>query len=233
MLKEHSGKGRVLDLGCCMGTDLRQMILDGLCDVQSAIGIDLEDSFIQEGARREYTAGIVSAFACKHARSADPLPSFFALFLTVSGMRMFGDGTGKWPANALAAADVFNKASWPASITEAQFRVVYSGALFHLFEQPKQAALAATVFTDLLEPGGCFFGRHVISAEAASFTVVPENDAVSQLRYLPNRDDFSLMMESAGFTDVRLMFAPADMTRTTMEYGGKAKQYLSFVATKR
>ena len=203
------------------------------CSQQSALTLK---THLYKKVRAENTAGTVSASACKHTRARVVLTLralLFALFLTVSGMRMFGDGTGKWPANALAAADVFNKASWPASLTEAQFRVVYSGALFHLFEQPKQAALAATVFADLLEPGGCFFGRHVISAEAASFTVVPENDAVSQLRYLPNRDDFSLMMESAGFTDVQLMFAPADMTRTTMEYGGKAKQYLSFVATKR
>lgn len=40
---------KVLDVGCCLGTDLRQMIVDGIVTVPNALGVDLELPFIQLG----------------------------------------------------------------------------------------------------------------------------------------------------------------------------------------
>ena len=41
----------MLDLGCCMGTDLRQFVLDGWCTAGDAVGLDSQPSFIDAGLR--------------------------------------------------------------------------------------------------------------------------------------------------------------------------------------
>ena len=76
----------------------------------------------------------------------------------------------------------------------AQLQVVYCGAVFHLLDADTQKKLAAAVF-GLLAPGGTFFGRHVGSASESSFEVFPENDGVSQLRFLHTAASFTSMLK--------------------------------------
>jgi len=40
---------KVLDLGCCMGTDLRQFVLDGWCTAGDGVGLDSQQPFIDAG----------------------------------------------------------------------------------------------------------------------------------------------------------------------------------------
>jgi len=50
--KRDRGKRHVLDVGCCMGTDIRKMIFDKLINIESGdtvIGIDIAPEFFQIG----------------------------------------------------------------------------------------------------------------------------------------------------------------------------------------
>lgn len=69
-----------------------------------------------------------------------------------------------------------------------------------------------------------------VQAEPAPFEVTPENDFVSNLRYLHTPTSFKAMLQAAGLPEVTVGSHPADVAKATMAYGGKRKQYLSFTA---
>jgi len=47
--KDHDPERRLLDLGCCMGTDLRAFLVDGVVTPENARGLELEKSFVDIG----------------------------------------------------------------------------------------------------------------------------------------------------------------------------------------
>ncbi|TFK50320.1 hypothetical protein OE88DRAFT_1660612 [Heliocybe sulcata] len=131
-----NGNTLLLDLGCCMGTDLRKLAQDGYPET-SLLGCDLRPEYIELGYKLysdKDTCGI--RFFADNILDL-PLPSPF----WISTSRI---------------DEVTKLAELTGRLTH-----VYTGALFHLFDESTQEALALRVATLVRHtPGSIIFGRH-------------------------------------------------------------------------
>ncbi|THH11013.1 hypothetical protein EW145_g923 [Phellinidium pouzarii] len=143
-----SGDTLFLDLGCCMGTDVRKLVKDGYPPERVA-GCDLRRAFID---------------ACYTLFNDSPSTCAIT-FLTSDIFEINLDPSPPHPSTR-----PFNEAT---SLDDLRGRLshVYSGALFHLFNEETQSALAARLARLLRVPpgraigdapaaGGIIFGRH-------------------------------------------------------------------------
>ncbi|KIP09368.1 hypothetical protein PHLGIDRAFT_126378 [Phlebiopsis gigantea 11061_1 CR5-6] len=150
-----AGDTLFIDLGCCMGTDVRKLVADGY-PAARVLGCDLRQSFLDFGYelfRDEDTCGI-------HFFPSDvfevPYP---------------GDST---PAPSIDVADVSDIVQLRGAVTH-----FYTGALFHLFDEQTQYALALRVAMLLKRaPGTVVFGRHQGLQEAGMI-----DDHMYRVRY--------------------------------------------------
>jgi hypothetical protein len=203
--KQKLNERKILDLGCCMGTDLRQFVKDGLCvDIQHAFGFDSELAFMETGMKMFGDA-----------------KKWQSQFISGNALTLMGSGEEK------KKDDGGNNSLF----MHAPFTYIYTGAFFHLLSESDQERLAAVAF-ELLGSGGTLFGRHVASGEEMPFEVKPENKMVSQLKWMHTPKTFTSMLESIGFVNVVVNVHASDMTAKTMNYGGRAKCYLAFVCEK-
>ncbi|KAI0360631.1 hypothetical protein OH77DRAFT_1418615 [Trametes cingulata] len=126
-----------LDLGCCMGTDVRKLVYDGY-PASQVLGCDLRPEYIQLGYEL-----FGDADKCR--------------------IRFFTSDVFKLPTTA---EPTDSTAALPASVNDlAQLRGalthIYTGALFHLFDKDTQYGLAVRLITLLKrQPGAIVFGRH-------------------------------------------------------------------------
>ncbi|CDO70605.1 hypothetical protein BN946_scf184748.g2 [Trametes cinnabarina] len=151
------GNTRFLDLGCCMGTDVRKLVHDGY-PASHVFGCDLRQEYIELGHE---------LFG-----DADRCP-----------IRFFTSNVFDLPTT-VDSATRNTVVPEPSTVTAlAQLRGVlthiYTGALFHLFDEETQYGLAARLVT-LLErsPGAIIFGRHQGLLEEGYI-----NDALGRNRY--------------------------------------------------
>ncbi|KAI0646351.1 hypothetical protein C8Q79DRAFT_1000700 [Trametes meyenii] len=136
-----------LDLGCCMGTDVRKLVYDGY-PASRVLGCDLRPEYIQLGHEL-----FDDATTC-------PIHFFtYNVFdLPTSVPPPSGTGLSDTPAPnpTVAISTVTDLAQLRGSLTH-----VYTGALFHLFDEETQHGLAVRLATLLKrEPGAIVFGRH-------------------------------------------------------------------------
>ncbi|KAI0330294.1 hypothetical protein GY45DRAFT_1370866 [Cubamyces sp. BRFM 1775] len=136
-----NGDTLFLDLGCCMGTDVRKLVYDGY-PASRVLGCDLRPEFIQLG---------YELFG-----DVDQCP---IRFFTSDVFELPTSDVAELPSADTARPDV-------ASITGlSQLRGalthIYTGALFHLFDEETQRGLALRLVTLLKrKPGAVVFGRH-------------------------------------------------------------------------
>ncbi|TCD65128.1 Mitochondrial ATPase complex subunit atp10 [Steccherinum ochraceum] len=131
----RSGKTTFLDLGCCMGTDVRKLAFDGY-PATNIIAFDLRQEFIDLG------------FKLYHDRETSKIRFFPGDIFTVS------------PGTVDVKPVEFSKAT---KLTQLKSRVnhFYLGALFHLYDEETQYAIALAVATLLKhEKGSIVFGWH-------------------------------------------------------------------------
>ncbi|KAF8810807.1 hypothetical protein BYT27DRAFT_7091067 [Phlegmacium glaucopus] len=144
----------VLDLGCCMGTDLRKLLQDGYpanSTSTNVYGCELLPEFITEG-HKLYRDG---------PDSKKPTP-----------IKFFSDDIFNVPVKADGA--VAESGSFGLNNLRGKIDILYAGALFHLFEEEKQFALAqrlvalinAKFSADRNNTEAIIFGRHIGSLEA-------------------------------------------------------------------
>jgi len=124
-----------LDLGCCMGTDVRNLVYQGYPASQVA-GSDLRETYISLGHE---------LFQDKDTCRIKFLPAdVFDLPSTLSTTRVSNLETVS-QLDDLAGSATF----------------IHAGSLFHLFDAPKQKALAIRLFRLWTrEPNAIIFGRH-------------------------------------------------------------------------
>ncbi|KZT57779.1 hypothetical protein CALCODRAFT_482938 [Calocera cornea HHB12733] len=155
-----AGDSYLLDLGCMMGTDLRNLVRDGY-PAQKLIGCDLRDNYIKAGYelyRDEATCGIKFL-------TGD-------MFDIVPGSP--AQGTEETRSGALDLGKVKQ-----LNDLRGQLSFIYTGALFHLFDEPTQRAIALRLCTLWKRaPGGVIFGRHQGRKEEG---LIP--DHMGRLRY--------------------------------------------------
>ncbi|KAA1472575.1 hypothetical protein DENSPDRAFT_838894 [Dentipellis sp. KUC8613] len=130
----------LLDLGCCMGTDVRKLVYDGFLASQ-VVGCDLRPEFIAAGHKLYSDAANSSIHFFAGDMFAHPLPAL--------------PRAGVQPSTT--------PLSEVSSLVELTGRVthIYTGALFHLWDESSQLALALRLACLLRRiPGATIFGRH-------------------------------------------------------------------------
>ncbi|KAF9223079.1 hypothetical protein BS17DRAFT_754878 [Gyrodon lividus] len=156
----EDGAPLILDIGCCMGTDLRYVAFWGY-PCTSMIGCDVRREFIDFG----------------HELYSDRDTCHIPFFVG----DVFDLELCPFPQQADAAAPLLKEVS---SLNELRGRVkyIYAGALFHLFDAGTQEAIARRLATLLdVEKGsgrGVVFGRH--SAQVKEGMI---DDAMGRVRY--------------------------------------------------
>jgi len=126
-----------LDVGCMMGTDERKLILDGY-PASNVAGCDVRDTFIKIG----YIL----------YQDADKCP---IKFITGDICKVSPEPVDSSTAPA-GLKDVGTLEQLKNSLTH-----IYAGALFHLFDEDTQYAIALRLASLLKRsPGGIIFGRH-------------------------------------------------------------------------
>ncbi|THH11243.1 hypothetical protein EW146_g8103 [Bondarzewia mesenterica] len=130
----------LLDLGCCMGTDVRKIVHDGY-PADHVVGCDLRPEFI--------------ALGYKLYRDTE---TYSIRFLTADIFDLLLDSV---PSSAKPLSKV--PLSQVSTLDELIGRVshIYIGALFHLFDEQTQLGLAQRLVSLLKKTrGATIFGRH-------------------------------------------------------------------------
>ncbi|KAH9933633.1 uncharacterized protein BXZ73DRAFT_46180 [Epithele typhae] len=134
----RKGDTLLLDLGCCMGTDVRKLVLDGY-PATNVLGCDLRPEFIQLSHK------------------------FFSDSPVTCKIRFFADNAFDLPLGTTESEPPTEVPTEVTSLSQLQGALthVYTGALFHLFNEENQYALALRVASLLKRvPGAVVFGRH-------------------------------------------------------------------------
>ncbi len=136
----------VLDIGCCMGTDLRQLIADG-ADAANLKGIEINDDFIQLGW---------SLFEDKD--KLKPHNPFEVANILSDSVEEKGKNYQEFLKDY-----------------SCHFDYVFAGSVLHLltFEDGKRFVERVLTF---LKAGGLFFGRTVASTGSPGISTVPIDD---------------------------------------------------------
>ncbi|PSR90483.1 hypothetical protein PHLCEN_2v4901 [Hermanssonia centrifuga] len=151
-----AGNTIFIDLGCCMGSDVRKLVADGY-PASNVLGCDLRQEFIDCGHNfyndsetckiRFFTSDI---FEVPYPFSAESALAFTGIS-QVTGLLQLREAVTHF----------------------------YTGALFHLFDEATQYALALRVAMLLKrKPGTVVFGRHQGLPEAGMI-----NDHMQRTRY--------------------------------------------------
>ncbi|KAI0084617.1 hypothetical protein BDY19DRAFT_521616 [Irpex rosettiformis] len=144
----------LVDVGCCMGSDVRKIVSDGYPAI-NVLGVDLRQEFLDLGYRLYGPSRDINFFTSDIFEIPYPVPKAA-------------------PADDTPFSSVKDLLQLRGRITH-----FYTGALFHLFDESTQYALALRV-AELLkrEPGGVVFGRHQGLVEAGYI-----NDHLGRNRY--------------------------------------------------
>lgn len=136
--KTLDGK-RILDLGCCMGTDLRQMLVDG-AHPKLTCGVDFSADFIRLGfVLFGDEARLGSAF-----QRVDILDGWHKPHADSNDTRTV------YPSSAI---------SWVEQHA-GSFDVIHCGAFLHTFESKEEVQEVLRRIYRLLSPGGVCFGSN-------------------------------------------------------------------------
>ncbi|KAF8313789.1 hypothetical protein DL93DRAFT_1118380 [Clavulina sp. PMI_390] len=134
----------LLDIGCCMGTDLRKAVFDGF-PAQQAVGCDLYTDFFDHGHKLwsdKDSSAIKFIFGDVFSI---PVPSSLPITPTAKRDRLTNNSAISKLEDLIGHA-----------------KLVYASAVFHLFSEAKQAEMARKVAVlASTQPGTIIFGLHV------------------------------------------------------------------------
>lgn len=145
---------QLLDIGCCLGQDLRKLVFDGIPSSQ-LIGLDLQKGFIELGYELFRDRGRFDARFCV----ADMLTSEAKEALAAtSTLDPQAQNTEKESEREPTASD----ALLPLSSLRTRFSVVAANSFFHLFNYADQLTIAVRV-AQLMRPvpGVLILGRQM------------------------------------------------------------------------
>ncbi|KDQ57217.1 hypothetical protein JAAARDRAFT_131509 [Jaapia argillacea MUCL 33604] len=198
---KERGDTLFLDLGCCMGTDVRKLALDGY-PARNILGCDLREEYI--------TLGYKLFQDRKKSEIRFLAADIFDVPLTHK------------PSNA-DPTSATQLAQLQGSLTH-----VYTGALFHLFDEATQYAIAARVGVLLKrEKGAVVFGRHQGLEDAGMI-----DDHMKRTRYGHSPTSWPLLwkrvfteLEDAEFAEKRLV-VDAKLTENLSGIPGRSSRML-------
>jgi len=144
------GDALLLDLGCCMGTDVRNLAYEGY-PASQIVGSDLLETYLSLGHELYKDKDTCkSKFIAADVFDLPPTLSSSPRLLNLDSVSKLDDLAG--------------------SIT-----FIYTGSVFHLFDAPRQKGLALRLLRLWTrEPGAIIFGRHQGKTEEGLMTHRPE-----------------------------------------------------------
>jgi len=243
---------RILDIGCCMGTDIRQLILDG-ASAQNVMGVELEEEFIRVGyqlfgdPKKMADRFIICDVLSLDVENQNMALSSF-LYPRANSVQSLSRKNLNAPGGPGLGVDV---------ATPQQLDAIYCGSVFHLLDKEQSYALARTAFRFLstsaaycgasstpfaissptsssgsslrVSGRGVFFGRTVGSGSDKAFDRTnPRAKSKSQLRYMHSVASLRKMLVDVGFVNVEVTVGAPFSPR--QEEDGKPLTMLFFTA---
>ena len=153
---------KFLDLGCCLGQDLRKLVLDG-APSENLYGLDIEERFL--------------ALSYEMFRDSDTLKSKFVVQDMLLVDETEADSAEYLPVPDNSGSSSSASSSLPYKIPLAslsgQISIIAANSFFHLYNYSDQLQLAKRVVR-LLEPerGALILGRQVGSTVPGEYTAV-------------------------------------------------------------
>jgi len=202
----------ILDIGCCMGTDIRQMIIDKIVSPtknnNSIIGIELEENFIQAGYQ---------LFGDAQKMKENNIMHIFDIF-------------------SLLSDDNKTESSSSKIIQKNKFDIIYCGSVYHLLDEQHCQSLSKIIYS-LLSPKGILFGRTGGIPSEKLKEISKEKKELSgpwKSRFLYSECSLKTLFETSGFVDVEVVVGPVDLPPLKNDDGGHAgaRKVLSFTAHK-
>jgi len=167
----------ILDIGCCVGSDMRKLILDG-ASPDKMLGVDLESRFFEVG---------FEIFEDK-----EKLPN--NLFIQ-------GDFTEETNfIEKIISAMKERKEDIQNYKFEENFDLIQLGAVLHLLTEEKVSKLLRLIFNNLLKKNnGCLIGQTIgIVSNPSGFT------QTGDLRYLHSSESLQKLMEDIGYSNIEI-----------------------------
>jgi len=195
---------KFVDIGCCFGTDLRQLLLDGA----SLYNITALDQFSQF-----WKAGL-DLF--EDTKRMSPLARS-NIFLEASFL----------------ADDIFKRLySFLGHDAQETYDCVYMGSVLHLLnEQDIERALE--VAAKLLKSGGVYFGQNVGRSQPGVLLENAQRAEDAALRYLHSPASLEDLLKRKGFCDVEIEWRTDTEPLMKVSYNqGSDRGFLSFYAKK-
>lgn len=181
----------ILDIGCCFGTDIRAMILDG-ASIHNVFGIDLKQQYIDIGLNQLF---------CDQQLMADRFAVVDILQLN------FAKQSSIFAERVSSGIDVIYIGSVYHLLSYEQ-----SSKLTHI--------ISLILNANPTKNGGLLFGRTVGSIESYAYDRTDTKKSDQQLRYMHNIQSFTAMLQSEQFTDIHITHEPVDMP-SHLEQQGK------------
>ncbi|KLO18497.1 hypothetical protein SCHPADRAFT_120106 [Schizopora paradoxa] len=158
----RKGDAWFLDIGCCMGTDVRKLVLDGY-PAANVAGCDLRSTFMDMGKNELFgDAGSCEiTFFIADIFDLSPTP------VTSIAEKADSLSRGNSLRDALRNSNPVDGDGLSFTQLRGRLTHVYVGAVFHLFDEPTQYSVALRVAALVKNaPGSVIFGRHQGKEEA-------------------------------------------------------------------
>ena len=210
---------RYVDIGCCMGTDLRYVCCNekDKVKVENVLGIDIQEEFFDIGCnllfndsttirKRFIKANILEDQFLKNSSEPALLSSFIK------------SGTHSGIAKEVIEEDIQ---------TENGTDIVYCALVFHLLSEIQTHQLSSLVYNNFLkDSGGIFFGSTVGSADPVEPVRNNEKRDIFGFSFVHSTQSLKEMLEGIGFVNVKVsltnVFTASDIIRKDANKEGKS-----------
>jgi hypothetical protein len=221
---------RYVDIGCCMGTDLRYVCCNenDKIKVENVLGIDIQEEFFDIGCdllfndnstirKRFIKANILEDQFLE--KSSDPV-------LLSSFMK---SGTHSGVGKEVKERDTHRKVGTD---------IVYCALVFHLLSEIQTHQLSSLVYNDFLkDSGGIFFGSTVGSSDPIEPVRNDEKRDIFGFSFVHSAQSLKEMLESIGFVNVKTIltkvYTASDVTRKNINKEGESNSDLKKTIPKR
>lgn len=152
---------KFLDLGCCLGQDLRKLVFDG-APSENLYGLDIEEAFIKIG----YEVFL----------DRDSLKSQFVVedMMLADGPKSGSDRPQRFANNASTSPIT---PLVPLSSLDEQISIIAANSFFHLYNYSDQLKLAKRMVQLLSpQPGSMILGRQLGSSVPGEYTGMKDDD---------------------------------------------------------
>ena len=191
-----------LDVGCCLGQDLRKLAYDGVPSTR-LYGLDRDARFIGLGYelfRDRHRFGAHFANADLMAQTVDTNPALFSTVLSDPGRNpsYMVSATSTDPLSTLSSPDKVNPAIPPTALSTLTTlsppsprapSIILANSFFHLYSLSEQKLLAHRLLS-ILRPtkGALLLGRQVGSAVAGEYPSI--SDSPTATRFAHDKESF-------------------------------------------